>query len=69
MQKYSKIGIALRVVFKTIHERNTSAMQSAIAPYGITLNCITDEKLLEILVSRSREIIKIAWEKLKIDIE
>lgn len=42
----------------TIHERNTVAMQSTIAPYGIELHCITDKELVEILLSKDKEIIK-----------
>ncbi len=41
-----------------IHERNTAAMQSTIAPYGIELHCITDKELVEILLSNTREDIK-----------
>ncbi len=42
----------------TIHERNTAAMQSTIAPYGIKLHCITDKELVELLLTRDREKIK-----------
>lgn len=42
----------------TIHERNTAAMKSTIAPYGIELHCITDKELVEILLSDTRESIK-----------
>lgn len=42
----------------TIHERNTAAMKSTIAPYGIELHCITDKELVEILTSNTREGIK-----------
>lgn len=41
-----------------IHERNTAAMQSAIAPYGIELRCITDKELVELLLTRDRKKIK-----------
>lgn len=44
-----------------IHERNTAAMQSAIAPYKITLNCITDKELVEILLSKDKEKIKMKF--------
>ncbi len=40
-----------------IHERNTAAMQSTIAPYGIELYCITIEELVELLLSRNRKTI------------
>jgi hypothetical protein len=42
----------------SIHDRNTAAMQSTIAPYGIELHCITDKELVELLLSRDREAIK-----------
>lgn len=42
----------------TIHERNTVAMQSTIAPYGIELHCITDKELVELLLTKDREKIK-----------
>lgn len=42
----------------TIHERNTAAMQSTIAPYGIELHCITEKELIEILLSNNRDDIK-----------
>jgi len=42
----------------TIHERNTAAMQSTLAPYGIKLHCITDKELVELLLTRDREKIK-----------
>lgn len=42
----------------TIHDRNTAAMKSTIAPYGIELHCITDKELVEILTSNTREGIK-----------
>lgn len=42
----------------TIHERNTAAMQSTIAPYGIKLHCITDKELVKLLLSKDKEIIK-----------
>lgn len=38
-----------------IHERNTAAMQSTIAPYGTELYCITIEELVELLLSRDRK--------------
>lgn len=41
-----------------IYERNTAVMQSAIAPYGIELHCITDKELVELLLSEDRERIK-----------
>lgn len=41
-----------------IHERNTTAMQSNLASDGIKLHCITDTKLVEILLSEDRELIK-----------
>ena len=41
-----------------IHERNTAAMESTIAPYGIKLHCITDKELVDILMSNCRESIK-----------
>ena len=41
-----------------IHERNTAAMKSIIAPYGIELHCITDKELVEILLTKDKEIIK-----------
>lgn len=41
-----------------IHERNTAAMRSTIAPYGIELHCITDKELVEILSNNTREGIK-----------
>lgn len=41
-----------------IHERNTAAMKSTIAPYGIDLHCITDKQLVDLLLSRDKEIIK-----------
>lgn len=46
----------------TIHERNTAAMQSTIAPYGIKLHCITVKDLVEILTSRDRDGIKKRFE-------
>lgn len=42
----------------TIHERNTAAMKSTIAPYGIELHCITDKELVELLLSKDKETIK-----------
>lgn len=42
----------------TIHDRNTAAMKSTIAPYGIELHCITDKELVEILTNNTREGIK-----------
>lgn len=42
----------------TIHERNTAAMKSTIAPYGIELHCFTVEKFLAILVKGTRKEIK-----------
>ena len=42
----------------TIHERNTAAMKSTIAPYGIELHCITDKELVELLLTKDREKIK-----------
>ena len=42
----------------TIHERNTVAMESTIAPYGIELHCITDKELVELLLTEDREAIK-----------
>lgn len=42
----------------TIHERNTAAMQSTIAPYGIELHCITEKQLIEILLNNNRDDIK-----------
>lgn len=47
----------------TIHERNTAAMKSTIAPYGIELHCITDEELVELLLNGSRESIKNKFSK------
>lgn len=41
-----------------IHERNTAAMKSTIAPYGIELYCITDKELVELLLIKDREKIK-----------
>lgn len=41
-----------------IHERNTAAMQSTIAPYGIELHCITEKELVELLLSKDKEKIK-----------
>ena len=41
-----------------IHERNTAAMQSTLAPYGIELHCITDKELVDILLNNTREGIK-----------
>lgn len=42
----------------TIHERNTAAMKSTIAPYGIELHCITDKELVELLISKNKSYIK-----------
>lgn len=42
----------------TIHKRNTAAMESTIAPYGIELHCITDKELVELLLTEDREAIK-----------
>jgi len=42
----------------TIHERNTAAMKSTIAPYGIELHCITDKELVELLFSKDKDKIK-----------
>jgi hypothetical protein len=42
----------------TIHERNTTIMQSAIAPYGIELHCITDKELVDLLLSEDKERIR-----------
>lgn len=39
----------------TIHERNTAAMKSTIAQYGIELNCITDKELVNLLLSRDKD--------------
>lgn len=41
-----------------IHERNTAAMQSTIARYGIELHCITDKELVELLLTKDRNKIK-----------
>lgn len=41
-----------------IHERNTAAMESTIAPHGIKLHCITDKELVDILLSNCRDSIK-----------
>lgn len=41
-----------------IHERNTAAMQAAIAPYGIELHCITDRELVDLLTGNTREDMK-----------
>lgn len=41
-----------------IHERNTAAMKSTIAAYGIELHCITETELVDILSSKSRKDIK-----------
>lgn len=42
----------------TIHDRNTAAMKSTMATYGIELHCITNEELVELLLTRDREKIK-----------
>lgn len=39
----------------TIHERNTAAMKSTIAQYGIELHCITDKELVNLLLSRDKD--------------
>lgn len=44
-----------------IYERNTAAMQSTIAPYGIKLHCITDKELVELLLSKDRTKIEKLW--------
>lgn len=44
-----------------IHERNAAVMQSAIAPYGIKLHCITDKELVELLLSKDKAAIKKLW--------
>ncbi len=41
-----------------IHERNTAAMKSTIATYGIELHCITDKELIDLLLSRNKDVIK-----------
>lgn len=41
-----------------IHMRNTNSMQATIAPYGIDLHCMTIEELLEVLLSKDRDVIK-----------
>lgn len=41
-----------------IHERNTAAMTSTIAQYGVKLHCITDKELVELLLTKNREKIK-----------
>ncbi len=41
-----------------IYERNTTAMKSATASYGIELHCITDKELIELLLTKDREKIK-----------
>lgn len=41
-----------------IHERNTAAMKSTIASYGIELHCITDKELVELLLTKDKEKIK-----------
>lgn len=41
-----------------IHERNTAAMQSTIAAYGIKLKCITDKEILEIFKHTDKDEIK-----------
>ena len=41
-----------------IHERNTAAMKSTIAPFGIDLHCITDKELVKLFLSRDRNNIK-----------
>lgn len=41
-----------------IHERNTNAMVSTIAAYGIKLRCMTDKELIEILDKHDRLQIK-----------
>ena len=48
---------------KKVHDRNTAAMKSTIAPYGIELHCITDKELVEILTSNTREGIMSIFEK------
>lgn len=42
----------------TIHERNTAAMKSTIASYGVKLHCITDKELVELLMTKDRQRIK-----------
>ncbi|MBQ4145229.1 MAG: AlwI family type II restriction endonuclease [Clostridia bacterium] len=42
----------------TIHQRNTAAMKSTIAPYGIELHCVTDKEIVELLLLKDRERIK-----------
>lgn len=41
-----------------IHERNTAAMQSTIAAYGIKLKCITEKEILEIFKKKKKDEIK-----------
>lgn len=41
-----------------IHARNSAAMKSTIAPYGIELHCMTDKELVQLLVEEDRENIK-----------
>lgn len=41
-----------------IHERNTAAMKSTIAPYGIELHCMTDMEFVQLLLTRNREKIR-----------
>ena len=38
-----------------IHERNTAVMKSVIQEYKILLNCLTDKKLVELLISGDKE--------------
>ncbi len=42
----------------TIHERNTATMKATIARYGVTLHCMTDKELIELLLNNNREEIK-----------
>ncbi len=40
-----------------IHERNTNAMKAVLEPYGIKIICITDNDLIDILLTKNRQYI------------
>ncbi|KXI51974.1 MULTISPECIES: AlwI family type II restriction endonuclease [Bacillus cereus group] len=41
----------------TIHDRNTSAMKAILDPLGINLKCIEDRELVDLLLSKDRNLI------------
>lgn len=55
----NNLGLKVNGIFSAplIHDRNTSAMRSILNPLDINLTCITDKNLVELLLTKDRNLI------------